>query len=342
MVRKKTNIVVLMGGKSPEYNVSVASGIEIVKKLSKRKYDISPILISPNGKHWYLSSPHSILNLPNPLDPQVLPDDLIPPVRKTLNGLSQLNVHIDVVFIAMHGPCGEDGTVQGMLDLAEVKYTGSGVLASAIGMDKLVFRQIMASYKILVPKYVVIKKNETLSKITKILGKPPYFVKPNNQGSSVGNSIVKTRKDLKKALNLAWKFSNIALVDEYLKGREFTIGVIGDKKPKAFPVVEIVTNQEFFDYKAKYQDEGTQEIVPATVDKKIAKMIQDVAISIFTKLSCRGVARVDFILKGKKLYVLEINTIPGMTENSLIPKSARAAGMSSSQLLDTIIKDAMR
>lgn len=342
MVRKKINIVVLMGGKSSEYNVSIASGIQIVKNLSKRKYDVSPILISPNGKQWYLSSPHPILSLPNPLDPQIVPEDLIPPVRKTLTGLSQLKGHIDVVFIALHGPFGEDGTVQGMLELAEIKYTGSGVLASAIGMDKLIFRQLMASYKILIPKYVAIKKSATISKIAKILGKPPYFIKPNNQGSSVGNSIVKTRKDLKKALNLAWKFSNIALVDEYLKGREFTVGVLGGKKPKALPVIEIVTNQEFFDYKAKYQDADTQEIVPAIVDKKIAKMIQDVAINIFTKLSCRGVARVDFILKGKRLYVLEINTIPGMTENSLIPKSARAVGMSSSQLLDTIIKDAMR
>ena len=342
MVRKKTNIVVLMGGRSPEYNVSVASGIQVVKNLSKRKYDIFPIVVSPDGKTWHLSSPHPVLSLPNPLDPLVLPEDLVPAIRTSLSGLSQVKSPIDVVFVAMHGPHGEDGTVQGMLELAGVAYTGSGVLASAIGMDKLVFRQLMNYHKILTPKYLSLKKAEPLSKIAKTLGKPPYFVKPHNQGSSVGNSIARSRKELKRALSLAWKYSEIALVDEYIKGRELTVGVIGGKKVRPLPIVEIIPTVEFFDYKAKYQDDATQDIIPAKIDKKLTKEIQEIAIKVFNELGCRGVARVDFILKGRKIYLLEINTIPGMTIMSLIPKAAKAAGISYSQLLDTIIKDATR
>lgn len=337
---KKLNVVILMGGKSPEYNVSIASGMNVIKNLSSRKYDITPIVISPDGKTWHITSPVPVLSLPNPLDPLVEAGDLIPTIRKSVGGLSAIQTPIDVVFIAMHGPYGEDGTVQGMLELAGLKYTGSGVLASAIGMDKLVFRQLMASNKILTPKHVAIRKKGKLSPIAKILGKPPYFIKPNNQGSSVGTSVVLKKSELKRSLNFAWKYSDIALVDEYIKGREFTVGVLGGKKPKTLPVVEIISPNGFFDYQAKYQDERTQEIVPAKTDKKTSNQLQKLALQVFILLECRGVARVDFLLKGKKIYVLEINTIPGMTENSLIPKAAMAAGISYPQLLDTIIKNA--
>lgn len=338
--QKKLRVVVVMGGKSPEYNVSIASGIQIIKNLSSQKYEITPIIISPDGKTWHITSPVPILSLPNPLDPGVKSEDLIPTIRKSVGGLSSIQTPIDVVFIAMHGPGGEDGVIQGMLELAGVAYTGSGVLASAIGMDKLMFRQLMASHKILTPKYVAIKKQNKISLVVKYLGKPPYFVKPSNQGSSVGNSIVEEKRELKKALNLAWKYSDIALVDQYIKGREFTVAVLGGKKPKTLPIIEIITNRGFFDYQAKYQNEETQEIVPAKIDRKTTKRIQRVAMQVFQSLNCKGVARVDFLLKGEKLYVLEINTIPGMTENSLVPKAAKEAGISYPQLLDTIIKDA--
>jgi D-alanine-D-alanine ligase len=342
MVRKKTNIVVLMGGKSPEFKVSIASGIQVIKNLSKTKYEIFPVVISPDGKQWYLTSLAPILSLPNPLDPLVNSDDLIPVIKKNISGISQIPSHIDIVLIAMHGPCGEDGAIQGMLESTGYSYTGSGVLSSAVGMDKLTFRQLMQINNLPVPKYVALKETEKVSLVSKFLGKPPYFVKPSNQGSSVGASIVQTKQDLPKALKLAWKYSDIALVDQYIKARELTVGVIGGKKPQALPIVEIIPTHEFFDYESKYQDEGTKEIVPASLPKQVSKKVQDLAVEVFKTLNCRGIARVDILLKGKKPYILEINTIPGMTENSLIPKAAKAKGITYTKLLDLIIKNSSK
>lgn len=295
-----------MGGKSSEHEVSLLTGGEVVKNLNRKKYIVKPLVISKDGK-----------------------------------GLEQIYKikNIDVVFIAMHGPYGEDGTIQGMLELLGYKYTGSGVLASAIGMDKIMFRKLMDNEGITIPKYLVVKHGENFKNIHKVLRKTPYFVKPHNQGSSVGASIVHKQKDLGKALKMAHKFSNLALVDEYINGIELTCGIMGNDKPYALPIVEIVAKNDFFDYESKYTESGAEELVPARINKKLTTKIQNIALQVYKSVGARGFARVDFILKNKKdPYVLEINTIPGLTPMSLFPKEANAAGISYPRLLATIIE----
>lgn len=342
MVKKKLNVLVLMGGKTPEFDVSLASGIQVVKHLSKRKYETTPIVISKDGKIWHLTSRQTILSLENPITDNPDSHDLVLPIRKDLRSISQVPNTPDIVFIAMHGPFGEDGTIQGLLELTGTPFTGSGVLASAVCMDKLFFRKILETEKMPIPKYIAVKKGQKTGIIQKTLGKLPYFVKPNNQGSSVGSSLIKSKQDLPKALRLAWKYSDIALVDEYIKGRELTCAVLGNNKPRALPVVEIIPKAEFFSYKAKYQEGQAEEVVPAHIPKVISKQVQELAIKTHLTLGCRGFSRTDFLLKGKKVYILEINTIPGLTPNSLLPKAATAAGISYSKLLDTIIKYATK
>ncbi len=296
-----------MGGKSPEHEVSVATGKEVVKNFDKNKYEVIPLVIPRNGK-----LPFSLLITKKP----------------------------DVVFIAMHGPFGEDGTIQGMLELAGIPYTGAGVLASALGMDKPMFRKVVRAEGIPTPNYLVLKKGDSSQKILKVLGLP-VVVKPSSQGSSVGVSIVRQKKDLDKALKKAFSFGPRVIIDEYLWGTEVTCGVLGNENPIALPVVEIIPKREFFDYQAKYNEGMSEEIVPARISKKLTKQVQNLAIRVYKAIDCRGFGRVDMIISKGKPYVLEINTIPGLTPVSLFPKEAAAAGISYPALLDRLIELAL-
>lgn len=326
------------GGKSPEHEISLISGQEVIRNLDKSKYAVFPVVISRDGKAWRLTDPKSALSLPDPLKARVSKKEIIPDSYKEISGADKLAGGVEVAFIAMHGPYGEDGTIQGLLELAGIPYTGSKVLASALGMDKIKFREILQGKGLPIPKYIVVNKNEKIRGL-RGLGKPPYFVKPYNQGSSVGASIVKKKSELSKALRLAYRYSEIALVDEYLKGRELTVGVIGNEKPLALPVIEIKPLKgEFFDYESKYTESGAEEIVPASLSKKLTEKVQDLAIEVYKGLGARGFSRVDFILKESKYpYILEINTIPGLTPMSLLPKAAKAAGIGYTKLLEKII-----
>ncbi len=339
---KKKKILVLMGGKSPEHEISLISGSQVVKNLDSKKYNVLPGIISKDGKRLQLVSAPKLLQQKDPLYLKGTDKDLVTNPDKELSGVNELTEPVDVVFIAMHGPFGEDGTIQGMLELAGIPYTGSGVLASALGMDKIAFRKFLSKEKVNLPKYVVVQKGDDIEEKVKTLGGPPFFVKPYNQGSSVGNSLVKSGKDLKKALDLALKYSNKVLIDEYIKGIEVTVGLLGNENPIALPVIEIVPLKgEFFDYDSKYRESGSEEIVPARISTDLAKKVQNIAIMVYKALNCKGFSRVDFILKdGKIPFVLEINTIPGLTPMSLLPKAAKAAGISYSQLLDRIISSA--
>lgn len=336
---KKKKILVLMGGKSPEHEISLISGSHVVKNLDQKKYHVLPGIISKDGKRLQLVSVTKLLQQKDPLYLKGTNKDLVSSPDRELSGVNELSEKVDIVFIAMHGPYGEDGTIQGMLELAGIQYTGSGVLASALGMDKIAFRKFLSNEKVNLPKYVVVQKGDDIEKKVKTLGLPPFFVKPNNQGSSVGNSLVKSGKDLKIALDFALKYSNKVLVDEYVKGTEVTVGLLGDENPIALPVVEIVPLRgEFFDYDSKYRESGSEEIVPARISKSLTNDVQKIAIEVHKALGCKGFSRVDFILKDDKIpYVLEINTIPGLTPMSLLPKAAKAAGIQYWRLLDRII-----
>lgn len=342
---KKIRVAVLMGGRTPEHEISIISGREVVKSLDESRYDILPVVISRTGAIWQLVSPSKLLSLPDPLRFKDTKKELVTSQGKEIQGVRHMvDSKVDVTFIAMHGPYGEDGTVQGMLKLADILYTGPGVLASALGMDKAMFRKVVEGVRIPVPKYVVVKRGDMLTKVYKTLGKPPYFVKPHNQGSSVGASIVRTKKDLQKALEQAFEYSELALVDEYIEGLEVTCGVIGNENPIALPLVEIrPLKGEFFDYKSKYTESGAEEIVPARISKRMTEKIQKLAVDVYKTIGCRGFSRVDFILRNNiHPVVLEINTIPGLTPMSLLPKAAKAAGISYNLLLDKIIHYALK
>lgn len=315
-----------MGGKSPEHEVSISSGTEVVKNLDTKKYEILPVVISKDGSVWKLTNKKSLLTLGNTLALKGSSKEILLAESKEISKVDSMGEKmVDVVFIAMHGPYGEDGTVQGMLELAGIRYTGSGVLASAIGMDKEMFKKVMKAEGIRTPRSST---------------KFPCFVKPYNQGSSVGASIAKNTNELNKSLRLARKFSNKILVEEYLKGIELTCSVIGNEDPIALPLIEIVPLKgDFFDYESKYTESGSDEIVPARISKTLTKKVQQMAIKVYKAIGCRGFGRVDFILKdNKEPVVLEINTIPGLTPISLLPKAAKAMGITYSRLLDRIIK----
>lgn len=325
-MKNKLKIMVLMGGKSPEHEVSISSGTEVVKNLDPRKYEILPVVISKDGDVWKLTNKKSLVALGNTLTQRGPSKEILLAESKDISKVDSMREKmVDVAFIAMHGPYGEDGTVQGMLELAGIRYTGAAVLASAIGMDKEMFKKVMKAEGIRTPKSST---------------KFPCFIKPYNQGSSVGASIAKNNHELNKSLRLAQKFSNKVLVEEYLKGIELTCSVIGNEDPIALPIVEIVPLKgDFFDYESKYTESGSEEIVPARISKTLTKKVQKLAIKVYKAIGCRGFGRIDFILKdNKEPVVLEINTIPGLTPMSLLPKAAKAMGITYSQLLDRIIK----
>lgn len=299
-----------MGGKSSEHNISLLSGREVVRNLNPKKYDILPILISKNGKTLLINN-------------------------KTYPFGQLSAVDCQLFFIAMHGPHGEDGSIQGFLELTGKLYTGSGILASALGMNKIYSRKIFTQEGLLVPKTKIINKyNEKKSFSFKSL-KFPLFVKPSNQGSSVGTSKVRNKTELESAIKQALSFSSHALIEEFIEGVEITGGILGQTP---LPLVEIVPKKNFFDYEAKYNPQLSDEIVPARISPKLTIKAKQTALQAFNAIGCRGFGRVDMIVKDSDIYVLEVNTIPGLTPVSLLPKAALAAGISYSQLLDKIIK----
>ena len=338
---RKLNIAVIMGGKSAEHEISLSSGREVVKNLNPKKYNILPIVIAKDGINWQIGNKRQfLLDSPAGVKPQITNSK-----TRNLNRSDHASIiknnHVDVIFIAMHGPNGEDGTIQGFLELMGISYTGSGVLASALGMDKIYSRRLFVQAGLNIPKYLVISKNDSLNKVFKKF-KLPLFVKPSNQGSSFGVSKVAKKSDLKKAIKLAFSYSDLAIVEEYIKGREITVPILGNDNPTALPVVEIISKTDFFDYKAKYDEKLCDEIVPARIGKKLTNDAQKAAILAYQTLGCRGFGRVDIIIKDNKIYVLEVNTIPGLTPVSLFPKSAASANIVYSKLLDKIINFAIK
>jgi len=333
-----------MGGKTPEYDVSLATGREVVKNLDFHKFDVLPIVISRDGQKWQALPVEKFLKLQTTIyqtPDQNKKQELALVSSQPQNQAVLKEQKIDVVFIAMHGPYGEDGTVQGLLDLLGIPYTCSGVLASALGMDKIMFRKVLKAEKIAYPRYKVFKKGDQEKSVWQFFRKLPLFIKPYNQGSSVGASIVHTQKELKKALQKAFGYSNPVLIEEYLKGMEISCAVLGNDNPWALPLAEIEPKNEFFDYEAKYSEGKSEEIVPARISQSLTKKIQEISVKVFKAINARGVARVEFIIVKNKPFVLEINTIPGLCAASIVPKEAKEANLSYPQLLERIIKLAL-
>lgn len=246
---------------------------------------------------------------------------------------------IDLAFIALHGKLGEDGTIQGLLEMMGIPYTGSGVLASALALDKVYTKKVFSYHNLPMAKYKVLEKR--VETPDDILGELDYpvIVKPAREGSTIGVSIVQESNGLDSAINIAFGYGDKILIEEYIQGKEITVGVLGDEP---LPVIEIVPKTTFYDYRAKYEPGMSKHIVPAKLPREQYELAQSLALSAHRALGCRGATRVDMVMDGEgKIYLLEINTIPGMTETSLLPEAAAVVGMDFKQLVVKILSYAL-
>jgi len=343
--KKRLRVGVLFGGRSGEHEVSLASAASVIRGLDPDKYEAVLIGISKEG-HWLiggaaqkllpdvLKGGRRVVMAADPTDAALIPLDR-----------SEMGQKLDVVFPVMHGTYGEDGTIQGLLDLAGLPFVGAGVLGSAIGMDKDVAKRLLLQAKIPVVPWVTVYRADwerdpiSVQKQIEKKFRYPLFVKPAALGSSVGMSKVHSRKELKPALDLASEFAMKILVERAVSAREIEVSVLGNHDPKASVPGEIVPHREFYDYTAKYLEEGTALIIPAKLKAAQIKKLQALAVAAFRTLELLGMARVDFFLekKGGKLYLNEVNTIPGFTSISMYPKLWEATGIPFRELIDRLI-----
>ncbi|MCX7919353.1 MAG: D-alanine--D-alanine ligase [bacterium] len=346
-MKTKLRIAVLMGGKTAEHEVSLNSGMMVVNHLDKQKYLVKPVIITKQGL-WLVPDSY-ISKQSNFQHPKELIHDIKTNQVTIGIGIDKLlHSKIEVVFLAMHGPYGEDGTIQGLLELAELPYTGSGVLASSLAMNKVKTLEMLEYWGILTPKRLVVTevKGQRLAvrkiqnEVKRELGYP-CVVKPNELGSSVAIQIIKQPNDLIPAMKLALQYDRQVIVEQYISGKEVTCAVLGcgfGKEPIALPPTLIIPKtSEFFDYQAKYTAGATDEITPAPLNRNLIKKVQRIAVTVHKALCCGSMSRTDMIINKNKIYVFETNTIPGMTAVSLYPQAAKAAGISFPQLLDKLI-----
>jgi D-alanine-D-alanine ligase len=350
---EKIRVAILFGGKSAEHEVSLQSAKNVIESIDKKKYDVVLIGIDKNGQ-WYLNDEsHFLLHADNPklikLN-KALQTVALVPGEKThqLIGLSnkQSAGQIDVVFPILHGPFGEDGTIQGLLKLANIPFVGAGVLGSAVGMDKDTTKRLLRDADIPIAKFLVFTSQSfekvSYDDIAQQLG-VPFFIKPANLGSSVGISKVKSFEEFDNAVKNAFLFDTKIILEETVSGREIECAVLGNEDPIASLPGEILPQHEFYSYEAKYIDEnGALLEIPAQLEKSKVKEIQSLAVRTFKVLCCEGMARVDFFLKESgEVLVNELNTIPGFTRISMYPKLWEMSGIPYSELIDRLIQLAL-
>ena len=380
---KKLRVGVLFGGRSGEHEVSLLSAASVVNAINKEKYEVVPIGITKDGR-WLTAAAAEALLQGKPHDDSkhlragdpdatpgaavlasgeavVVPPEPVHPASRsltpfqtdasTLRRAADRAINVDVIFPVLHGTFGEDGTIQGLLELADIPYVGAGVLGSAAGMDKDIMKSLFRAAGLPIVKHVTILRSDwdaDAKKTEKIVDralKYPVFVKPANLGSSVGISKARTNKELGPAIYEAAKFDRKIVIEQGVggakkKAREIECSVLGNDRPQASVPGEIVPIKEFYDYAAKYLDEGSELIIPAKLTKAEIKKVQDLAVRAFQAVDCAGLARVDFLMdpKTRKLFVNEINTMPGFTAISMYPKLWAASGLSYSDLIDRLIQ----
>lgn len=352
-MKKKIRVAILFGGKSAEHEVSLQSAKSIIEAIDKNKYDVVLIGIDKKGR-WYLNDASRFLlhvNNPQLIKLNKASDSVTLVPTDKANQLISLSTHrpagqVDVVFPILHGPFGEDGTVQGLLKLANVPFVGAGVLGSAVGMDKDVMKRLLRDAGIPTAAFFVLHQSEVdtidFDEIKKQLGLP-FFIKPANLGSSVGINKVKDRRQFEDAVKDAFQYDNKILVEEYIQGREIECSVLGNENPIASVPGEILPQHEFYSYHAKYIDEhGAILEIPANLPEPVIRKVQDLAVRSFKACCCEGMARVDFFLRGdEEVIVNELNTIPGFTKISMYPKLWEASGVSYAELIDRLIQLAL-
>ena len=327
---QRIHVVVLFGGQSAEHDVSCVTAAHVIKALDSSKYDITAVGITREGK-WVVAQPQADV-----LVAEGEPTSITPIVEQARGDART------VIFPLLHGPLGEDGTIQGVLELANIAYVGTGVLGSAVAMDKGVAKQVLHANGIPQPKYVSLREahvnDAALLHAADTLGLP-VFVKPANMGSSVGVSKANTFDEIRSAVEHALTYDEWVLIEEAIVGREIEVAVLGNVHARASVPGEIIPGNEFYDYADKYIGDGAQLIVPANLTADEVEAVQHLAIVIFHTLRAEGMARVDFFYEenGRGFLCNEINTIPGFTPISMYPKLWQASGMSYPALLDELI-----
>ncbi len=336
-MKKATRVALLFGGRSAEHEVSLTSAAAIYRNMNPDKYQIISIFIDKTGRWRPVESPL----LPQEKLNQGPSFSFLPWKQEN----SPISLEADIYFPVLHGPYGEDGTMQGFFEIADVPYVGASVLASATAMDKAVAKALFVSSHLPVAEYLTIKEKDwqkdteaCLAHIHEVFP-PPFFVKPANLGSSVGITKVKETDQTAQALELAFQYDQKILVEEGITGRELECSVLGNDNPKASLPGEVIPNREFYDYRDKYHEGKTRFGIPADLPPEIVTKVQNLALQAFRALDCSGMARVDFFLQEKtqKLILNEINTIPGFTQISMYPKLWEISGLPFQQLLEELI-----
>ncbi len=374
---KKIRVGILFGGRSGEHEVSLLSAASVLQAIDRRKYDVVPIGITKegrwvtaghaerllgrgeSGKHLRAGDPEAtgpaaVLRKGESVLVPPVPSEALVPFEQKAGEVAQSGsehvLSVDVIFPVLHGTFGEDGTIQGLFELAGMAYVGSGVLGSAAGMDKDAMKRLFQSAKLPMVKWVTFLRGEWEKSPKKIRArveaalKYPVFVKPANLGSSVGISKAHDAKELGPAIELAAGFDRKIVVEQGVggkgKARELEVAVLGNDEPEASVVGEVIPGKEFYDYEAKYLSEGSDLIVPAKLTKAETKQVREMAIAAFRACDCAGLARVDFLMepgRSGKIYVNEINTLPGFTSISMYPRLWAASGVAYPQLIDRLI-----
>jgi len=344
-MHSKLKLGIIFGGRSAEHEISLASALGIVEAVNKDKYEIIPIGITKGGK-WLI--PNDPVNA---MKTGELEGDPVAILAETPGNILRLKSgekeKLDVVIPILHGPYGEDGTVQGLLELIGVPYVGSGVGASYLGMDKILTKKLLRAEGLPVVEYMQVKKKdlehnieELAEAIENTLGYP-CFTKPARLGSSVGISKIHSRNELYAGMELAIQYDGKVLIEKGIDGRELECSVLGNDDPIASCIGEVISSREFYSYKAKYIDGKSKRIIPAKLDEKQTKHIQNLAVRAFIAIDCKGMARVDFFMTPDRVYINEINTIPGFTPISMYPRLWEASGIPYSELIDRLIKFAL-
>jgi len=343
----RIKVAVLMGGRSSERAVSLATGKMILDALDRSKYEAFAVDSALFGTDCPCIEAGD--------ETQIAVLSQVEQELRERGGMHALTELLDcnqsdkcpgVAFIALHGKYGEDGTVQGLLELAGIPYTGSGVLASALAMDKIMAKKALEYAGVPVVPGVDIESPAELkarnipAEVERELGYP-VIVKPNRQGSTIGMNKVDSEEGLATAMEVAFRYDSQVMVEKFVSGTEITASVLGNDELEVLPLIEIVPSGGFYDYEAKYTPGATEEIVPARVSEEVAEEARRVAIDSHKALGCRGMSRTDMMVSAGLIYVLEVNTIPGMTPTSLLPTAAQAAGISFPRLLDKLIELAL-
>jgi len=375
---KKLRVGILFGGRSGEHEVSLLSAASVLNAIDRKKFDVVPIGITKDG-HWLAAGDarHLLDGDQSPVaqrlragDPEAtpgakllqegIPTLLAPEPAEPRPELAEGRAHppaanLDVVFPVLHGTFGEDGTIQGLFELAGIAYVGSGVLGSAAGMDKDVMKRLFAQARLPIVKHVALLRAEWEKQPRKAIQqieaalRYPVFVKPANLGSSVGISKAHDRKELGPALTLAAKYDRKLIVEQGVggkkaKARELEVAVLGNDSPQASVVGEIIPGKEFYDYEAKYLSEGSVPVIPARLTRAEAKQIREMAVAAFKACDLSGLARVDFLMEPdgrKRIYLNEVNTMPGFTRISMFPKLWEATGLPHRELISRLIELAL-